>query len=118
MSNAQSDLKNAAVRDYSFLKDLYEDDYFPKPVVDKVKDVLVSLCFELEDKQPKSLDELYAITQAATDQINDLQTEFEENDSDIDTVARECIGGDFEFIATAYGFKDADIEELIATRDW
>lgn len=48
---------------------------------------------------------------------NYLQEDFDENDIEIETVARECIGADFEFISASYGFKDADIEELIATRD-
>jgi hypothetical protein len=43
---------------------------------------------------------------------------FYENDSEIETVARDCIGMDFEFIANAYGFENVDVEELIATRDW
>jgi hypothetical protein len=43
--------------------------------------------------------------------------EFEENDSELETAARKAIAEDFERIATAYGF-DADIEELIAPRDW
>jgi len=33
-------------------------------------------------------------------------------------VAREEIGGDFWFIAQAYGFEDADAEKLIATPAW
>jgi hypothetical protein len=47
-----------------------------------------------------------------------LQEEFYENDSEIETNARECIGADFDFVAKSYGFEDADMEELIATRDW
>jgi hypothetical protein len=38
--------------------------------------------------------------------------------SEIETAAREAIAHDFDVIAGAYGFADADIEELIATRDW
>jgi hypothetical protein len=37
---------------------------------------------------------------------------------DIETVAREEIAEDFCFVAQAYGFADANVEELIATRDW
>ncbi len=33
-------------------------------------------------------------------------------------MAREVIGADFAFVAAAYGFADADGEELIAPRDW
>ena len=36
----------------------------------------------------------------------------------IDELAKRLEGVDFDVIAGAYGFADADIEELIATRDW
>ena len=39
-------------------------------------------------------------------------------DSELETAARQSIGEEFAFIASAYGFEDADVEELIATRDW
>ena len=118
MAKKQTDLKNEAIKNYSFLKEMYEESYFPNKLVDKGKSILVELCFEIEQKQPKSLDELYELTHAATDKFNDLQEEFYDNDSEIETVARDCIGTDFEFIAHSYGFEDADTEELIATRDW
>ncbi len=90
---------------------------FPDFLVDKGKIILIELCAQIEEQAPKKLDDLYALTHRATELFNDLQEEFDENDSEIETVARECIGADFNFIATAYGFQ-ADIEELIATRDW
>lgn len=58
------------------------------------------------------------LTQAATEEFNLLEAEFEAAGSDIETVAREEIAEDFSFVASAYGFADADVEELIATRDW
>jgi hypothetical protein len=61
--------------------------------------------------------ELYPLTHAATNAINDLENEFFDNNSEIETAARECLAVNFEYIATAYGFE-ADIEELIATRNW
>lgn len=96
---------------------MYDDYYFPNHLVDKGKSILVNLCFEIETKQPKTLQDLYTLTHLATEKFNDLQEEFYENDSEIETAARESIAEDFEFIANSYGF-DADIEELIATRDW
>ncbi|GAB7087019.1 DUF5713 family protein [Marinifilum fragile] len=42
---------------------------------------------------------------------------FCENDSEIETTAREIIAMDFYFIAQAYPFSKADIEELIARRE-
>jgi hypothetical protein len=118
MAKAQKDLKNEKLKNYSFLSDMYEDSYFPDHCVDRGKQILVDLCFQIEEKGPKDLTELYTLTHAATDRFNDLQDVFYENDSEIETVARDCIGMDFEFIANSYGFENADIEELIATRDW
>jgi len=117
MAKKQEDLNNESVRSYSFLKEMYEDSYFPSKLVDKGKAILLGLCFKIEQEQPKSLDELYELTHAATDKFNDLQEEFFEADSEIETAARDCIGQDFDFVAKAYGF-DADGEELIATREW
>lgn len=118
MIQNQSNLKNEKVKIYSFLAEMYEDPYFPKKCVDKGKMILIDLCFNIENTQPKDLEQLYLLTHAATDKFNDLQEDFDENDSEIETAARDCIGMDFEFIAISYGFENADVEELIATREW
>lgn len=65
-----------------------------------------------------SFDELYALTHAATEEINDLEEAFAEEGSEIETGARESICNDFAVIAKAYGFVNADIEKLVATREW
>jgi|TARA_B110000116_G_C16354526_1_gene366941 hypothetical protein len=111
------ELKNEKIIEYSFLKEMYEDQYFPNKLVDKGKNILINLCIKIETENPKNLEELYILSHKATDEFNDLQEEFYENDSEIETAARECIAMDFEFISKSYGF-DADTEELIATRDW
>jgi hypothetical protein len=113
----QEHIKNEKIKNYQFLTEMYQDDYFPSFLIDKGKRILVELCFQIEKENPEDLAELYMLTHAATDKFNDLAEEFEDNDSEIETVAREIIAMDFEFIAKAYDF-DADIEELIATRDW
>ncbi len=113
----QKDLTKDKLKEYQFLKEMYGDPYFPNFVVDKGKDILVELCFQIEKQKPQDLEALYKLTHAATDRFNDLQDDFAEHDSEIETAARECIAMDFEYIAEAYGF-DADVEELIETRDW
>lgn len=47
--------------------------------------------------------------------INDLQEEFDENDSEIKTVAHDCIGVTVEYILKWFGI---DTEEAIRERDW
>ncbi|MCX4705184.1 DUF5713 family protein [Streptomyces sp. NBC_01373] len=111
-------VSNQQVTAHPFLKGLYRDDYYPDHVVDRGREILLRLCERVETERPADLETLYALTQAATEEFNDLQAAFEEADSDIETVAREEIAEDFWFVAQAYGFADADVEELIATRDW
>lgn len=111
-------IQNTQIQSYAFLQEMYDDDYYPTFLVDKCKAIFLNVCERIEQEKPQNLDELYAITHEATEQINDLQDEFDENDSEIETVARDCFGTTMYFIATAYDFEDADIEELIAPRDW
>lgn len=111
-------LNNETIKNHAFLDCMYQDSYFPTFLVHKCKNVLLSLCSEIELSQPKSIDELYVLTHYFTNEINSLQEEFESNESEIETGARDCLGLDFEFIAKSYGFENADVEELIATRDW
>ena len=49
--------------------------------------------------------------------INDLQEEFDENDSEIETVARECIAATVACILEWFGIP-IDTEEAIRERDW
>jgi len=113
----QLNIKNDQFKSYTFLKNMYEDPYFPNFLVDKGKAILVELCLKIEAQNPKKLQELYSLTHAATSRFNDLDDEFAENESEIETAARECIAEDFDFIAKSFGFE-ADVEELIATREW
>jgi hypothetical protein len=110
-------ITNAKMKDHRFLRDMYEDGCFPDHCVDKVKDVLVRLCERIEQEQPADLEALYRLSHAATEEINVLGDYFDDHESELETVAREAIAADFARIATAYGF-DADVEELIAPRDW
>jgi hypothetical protein len=111
-------LANQQAAEHPFLQGMYADGYFPDHLVDKGKAILLGLCERIEAEQPSDLTALYVLTQAATEEFNALENEFNEADSEIETVARELIADDFAFVATAYGFPDADVEELIATRDW
>jgi hypothetical protein len=118
MNTDKTKLKNEKIRDHEFLKEMYEDEYFPDFLVDKGRDILVDLCFQIEQSQVSSLEELYKLTHAATEKFNELESEFEDNDSEIETAAREYIAMDFEFISHSYGFTEADVEELILPRNW
>lgn len=110
-------ITNVTMKSYAFVQEMYDDGYFPNVCVDMVKKVLVGLCERIEQDQPADLDALYKLTHAATEQLNELEDVFAEHDSELETVAREAMAADFAAIAEAYGF-DADIEELIAPREW
>lgn len=111
-------IQNPKALAYAFLEDMYADDYFPARLVDKVTKMLLHLCEQIEQQKPAALDALYKLTHAATEKINALQEQFEDDGSEIETVAREIISDNFCFIASIYGFENADREELVATRDW
>lgn len=97
---------------------MFDDGYFPNALVEEGKQILLKLCADIEATKPEGLDALYALTHPATEAFNDLDGKLQDAGSEIETAARDCIGTEFAFIASAYGFENADIEELIAPRDW
>lgn len=109
---------NLKINASKLLEGMYRDGYFPNFLVDKVRDVILDACREIEAENPQTHEDLYAITCRATEKINDLQEEFEANESEIETVARDDIAVTFGYVATTYGYPDADLEELVAKRDW
>lgn len=109
---------NEQVAAHTFLKGMYDDGYYPDHLVDLGRAILLRLCERVEAERPAGLPALYTLTQAATEEFNDLEAEFEAAGSEIETVAREEMAEAFWFVAQAYGFPGADVEELIATREW
>lgn len=101
---------------YKLLDEMYQDEYYPAFLVDKVKDELQKVIHLLESGETdtkavqKTLDD-------AICGINDLQDEFEENDSEIETVARECIAADVDYILKWFDIP-IETEEAIRERDW
>ena len=100
---------------YKLLDEMYQDEYYPNFLVDKVKDELQKAINLLETGETdteiiqKKLDEAICA-------INDLQEEFDENDSEIETVARDCIGETVGYILEWFGIP-IDVEEAIRERD-
>lgn len=111
-------LENPTMAGYEFLAEMYADDYFPDALVAKGEAILRELCERIEAERPADLPALYALSHEATVRFNDLQDEFGDAGSEIETTARESIAMGFGAIADAYGFTDADLEELIAPREW
>lgn len=92
------------------------DTYYPKRLVARGQALLWALAERIETQKPVG-DAVLLLTQATTELFNQLAEDFVEQDSEIETVAREAIGDDIGAILEAYGY-DVDIEEAIGNRDW
>lgn len=101
---------------YVLLKDMVEDDYYPKFLVKKVKDCITPVIALLESGE-RDKEVIQAKLDEMTLAINDLQEEFDENDSEIETVARDSIGVTVGYILDWFGI-DIDVEDAIGERDW
>lgn len=101
---------------YKLLEDMYNDGYFPNFLVDKVKALIQNVidCLETGERDimkiQKKFDEM-------TLAINDLEEEFEDNDSELETVARDSIGETVEYILKWFEI-DIDVEDAIGEREW
>ncbi len=89
---------------------------YPDFLVDKVKSELQKVIDLLETGETdteviqEKLDEVVCA-------INDLQEKFDENDSEIETVARDCIGETVGYVLEWFSIP-IDVEEAIRKRDW
>lgn len=101
---------------YVLLEEMRNDSYFPGFLVDKIESLIVPIISLLEQGETDQniLQEKFDEMTLA---INDLQDEFEENDSEIETGARESIGATITYILNWFGI-DMDIEDAIRERDW
>lgn len=111
-------INNPKIQGYNFLEAMDEDSYFPHFLVEKGKQIFLHLCETMEAQKPLHAEAIYKLTHAATEAFNKLAEEFDANDSEIETMARDTIASDFAFIVKAYGFENLDLEEVIAPREW
>jgi len=115
-SARSSAVTNAAVRAREMLAPMVGSTYYPQNLVQKGQHLLLALAARLEQEKPRA-DGVYALTHATTEAFNDLQEEFWQAGSELETVAREAIADDIGFLLKTYGY-DVEIEEAIAPRDW
>lgn len=101
---------------YKLLDEMYQDEYYPDFLVDKVKNELQKVIDLLETGETNT-EVIQEKLDAVVCAINDLQDEFDENDSEIETVARDSIGETVSYILEWFGIP-IDIEEAIRERDW
>ena len=101
---------------YKLLEEMYEDGYFPDFLVDKVKDLVQEVITFLETGE-RDLENIQRKFDEMTLAINDLEEEFEENDSEIETAARESIGATVAYILEWFDLG-IDVETAIGEREW
>ena len=110
-------ITNDKLKKYPFLKEMFEDDFYPNFLVEKARQILIHLCEDIEAEHPANDAGLFELTHAAVEEFNDLEPDFQENDSEFEAGAREAIEADFAFIVKAYGF-DVDLEDVLEPRNW
>ena len=101
---------------YKLLDEMYQDEYYPDFLVDKVKAELQKV-IDLLERGETDTEVIQGKLDEAVCAVNDLQDEFDENDSEIETVARDCIGTTVGYILEWFGIP-IDVEEAIRERDW
>ena len=101
---------------YTLLEEMIHDDYYPEFLVDKIKEQIGSVIRLLEQGETDK-DVVQSKLDEMTVAINDLEEEFEEHDSEIETVARESIAETVEYILKWFDI-DIDTETAIRERDW
>lgn len=102
--------------DYRMLDDMYKDDYFPDFLVDKIKGLMQKV-IEILETGERNVETIQNAFDKMTLAINDLQEEFEDNDSELETGARESIGETVAYILNWFDI-DMDVEDAIGERDW
>ena len=101
---------------YCLIPEMVRDGYYPDDLVEKVQQEIQKLVAVLEQGEqcPEVIQqELDRMTLA----INDLQEEFEAQDSEIETVARESIAATVSYILHWFHI-DIDIDTALGARDW
>lgn len=104
------------VENYKLLEEMYNDGYFPDFLVDKIRMLIQNIICFLESGE-RDLEKIQARFDEMTLAINDLEEEFEDNDSELETVARDSIGTAVEYILRWFDI-DIDVENAIRERDW
>lgn len=102
--------------DFEYVKEMYDDAYFPNFLVDKIKEIIQEVVTFLESGT-HSMTQIQDAFDVMTLKINAMQNEFDEHDSELETVARELIADTVDQILTHFDI-DLDIEEAIRVREW
>ncbi|MCH5265823.1 MAG: hypothetical protein J1F02_07975 [Lachnospiraceae bacterium] len=101
---------------YILLEDMVNDEYYPEFLVDKLKELIIPVIRLLENGETNT-DIIQSKLDEMTLAINELQEEFYDNDSEIETVARDSIAVTIGHIMEWFNI-DIDMETALRERDW
>ncbi len=110
------DPKAKLPEEFEYVKDMFNDNYYPKNLVEQVKKLLQKVAVFIEGGK-HTYEEIQQKFDEATEMINNLQEKFEEQNSEIETIARDSIGETVAGILEFYNI-DIDVETAIRERDW
>ena len=102
---------------YVLLQNMFEDTYYPQFLVEKIKWQFIHLIEFLEGTDVKELSLIQDKLDEFTIFINNLQQEFWDQDSEIETVASESIANTLEYILNWFNV-DVGIEDALREREW
>ena len=102
---------------YVLLQNMFEDTYYPQFLVEKIKWQFIHLIEFLESADGKELPLIRDQLDEFTMFINNLQQEFWDQDSEIETVASESIANTLEYILNWFKI-DVCIEDALREREW
>ncbi|MBR5172606.1 MAG: hypothetical protein IKY40_04825 [Phascolarctobacterium sp.] len=102
---------------YVLLQNMFEDTYYPQFLVEKIKWQFIHLIEFLEGTDVKEVSLIQDKLDEFTIFINNLQQEFWDQDSEIETVASESIANTLEYILNWFKV-DVGIEDALREREW
>ncbi|EFR86824.1 DUF5713 family protein [Listeria marthii] len=102
--------------EFKYLEGMYQDPFFPPFLVDKIKQLILDTVQFLGEGNHDT-EAIQAKFDEMTLAINALQDEFYENESELETGARDSIAETIIPILAHYKV-DIDIEELLREREW
>lgn len=101
---------------YILLNEMYKDNYYPKKCVDKVAKLIKEVITYIEQGN-HHVNDIQTKLDEMTIGINDLMRDFEDNNSEIETTARESIATTVSDVLHYFNIN-IDIEEALRKREW
>ncbi|MBF0714096.1 hypothetical protein HZY83_05340 [Gemella sp. GH3] len=101
---------------YILVSDMVEDEYYPNFLVEKVQDIIKKVITVLESGET-NIEVIQEYLDEMTIEINDIQEQFEENNSEIESIARDSIAVTIEYILEWFNIN-IDLETALQERDW